>query len=197
MSEITLEQARKVLEITDAGLIAGLGSPEPGAVCVEAAVCLALGMPHGDEPSCKSAAVRAFDINLNNSPHWSSSSARAAGMRRLQIAGLGSDGIDEARFAQLLALGMIRRVLLVVLRAAGLDEQVTACEAVSGLEAAREAAAAAREAAREAAASASASALAEDRDAVLTLAAEVAVNALRECGSPGVALMDELCPARA
>ena len=49
---ITIEQARRVLEIVDAGLIKGLGVAEPGKMCVEAAICYALGLPHGDNPGC-------------------------------------------------------------------------------------------------------------------------------------------------
>ena len=50
--EITQEIAAKVLEIVDAGLVGGVGKPVPGQMCVEAAVCYAMGLPHGDEPTC-------------------------------------------------------------------------------------------------------------------------------------------------
>jgi hypothetical protein len=52
MIEITESVARKVLKTVDAGLCSGLGNPTPGEMCVEAAVCYALDLPHGDEPSC-------------------------------------------------------------------------------------------------------------------------------------------------
>ena len=44
---ITLNKAvaRKVLKTVDAGLCSGKGAPEPGKMCVEAAVCFALGLP--------------------------------------------------------------------------------------------------------------------------------------------------------
>lgn len=45
---ITRKIAVRVLEVVDAGLVSGVGSPEPGKMCVEAAVCYALGLPHGD-----------------------------------------------------------------------------------------------------------------------------------------------------
>lgn len=50
--EITLNRkiAKKVLEIVDKGLVNGLGVREPGKMCIEAAVCYALGLPHGDNP---------------------------------------------------------------------------------------------------------------------------------------------------
>ncbi len=39
----TTDTARRVLEVMDAGLIKGVGEPEPGKMCVEAAMCYALG----------------------------------------------------------------------------------------------------------------------------------------------------------
>jgi len=44
-SEITREVAQKVLSAVDAGLVKGQGIQEPGKMCVEAAVCYALGLP--------------------------------------------------------------------------------------------------------------------------------------------------------
>lgn len=95
--------ARKVLETVDAGLVRGTGSPEPGKMCVEAAVCYALGLPHGDEPPCVGSAVRAFKIKLNDCP-WPSIEARAKGMRELAIAQLGSDTLDQMEFGKLMLL---------------------------------------------------------------------------------------------
>lgn len=89
--ELNEAVARKVLETVDAGLSSGLGVQKPGKMCVEAAVCYALGLPHGDNPPCVGVAVRAFKIRLNDSG-WSSPEARAKGMRKLAIAQLGSDG---------------------------------------------------------------------------------------------------------
>jgi hypothetical protein len=97
------EIARKVLTTVDAGLVKGVGKAIPGQMCVEAAVCYAMGLPHGDEPTCVSEALRKFKIGLNDS-NWSSDSARAKGMRRLAIAQLGSAGaLDDIRFVTLLA----------------------------------------------------------------------------------------------
>ena len=58
MVEITHAVARKVLNTVDAGLVLGVGKPILGQMCIEAAVCFALGEPHGDEPSCVAPAVR-------------------------------------------------------------------------------------------------------------------------------------------
>ena len=97
--KITTEIASKVLEIVDTGLVKGVGKPIPGKMCVEAAVCYALGEPHGDNPSCVSPVVRSLKITLNDF-EWSSNQARAKGLRRLAIAQLGTNGVlDDKEFA--------------------------------------------------------------------------------------------------
>src|SRR5689334_8095566 len=98
--EITRDVAVRVLEVVDAGLSSGVGKPVPGQMCVEAAVCYALGLPHGDDPQCVSPALRSLKIRLNDSD-WSSNAARAKGLRRLALAQLGSKGVlDEKEFAR-------------------------------------------------------------------------------------------------
>ncbi len=96
---IDIEIARKVLAVVDAGLVNGVGNPVPGQMCVEAAVCYALGLPHGDDPKCVAPSLRSLKIRLNDS-RWSSSESRAKGLRRLALAQLGSKGhLDEREFA--------------------------------------------------------------------------------------------------
>ena len=95
--------ARKVLEVVDAGLVEGVGVPEPGKMCIEAAVNYAMGDPHGDQPKCVAPSLRRLKIRLNDSS-WSSPDARAKGLRRLGIAQLGSAGaLDEVEFAKRVA----------------------------------------------------------------------------------------------
>ena len=100
MVEITHAVARKVLNTVDAGLSKGVGKRKLGEMCVEAAVCFALGEKHGDEPTCVSPVLRAFKIGLNDA-EWSSPHARSVGLRRLALAQLGSnidfDGVDFAK----------------------------------------------------------------------------------------------------
>jgi hypothetical protein len=97
--EITKDIAAKVLATVDAGLVKGVGQPVPGSMCVEAAVCYALGQ-HGDEPSCVARTLRSLKIQLNDSA-WSSNEARAKGLRRLALAQLGSaDYLDEREFVR-------------------------------------------------------------------------------------------------
>src|SRR5690349_4673650 len=91
--------AKKVLETVDAGLCRGMGEPVPGQMCVEAAVCYALGLPHSDNPPCVGEAIRSFKIQLNDSC-WSSNAARAKGMRRVAVAQLGSIEVDQVAFVQ-------------------------------------------------------------------------------------------------
>ena len=100
MKTITKAVAAKVVKTVSAGLCSGVGKPEPGQMCVEAAVCYALGLPHGDNPQCVSPAIRSLKIALNDSP-WSSNKARADGLMRLSVLQLGTDkDFDEEEFVR-------------------------------------------------------------------------------------------------
>ncbi len=147
MIEITHAIARKVLTAVDAGLVSGVGKPILGEMCVEAAVCFALGEPHGDEPTCVHPALRAFKIVLNDA-EWSSSEARAIGLRRLALAQLGSNaGFDANDFVRRLTMMTINTVIPRVLRivaamelpsqnSKALEEAAIKCEAAFDLNAA-------------------------------------------------------------
>lgn len=138
--EITQQHIDKLIATIDAGLCVGKGEPTPGKMCVEAAVCYALGLPHSDDPPCVSRAVRAVKIRLNDI-RWSSDAARASGLKKLAIAQLGSAGvIDDSAFSVRLAELTIRRLLPRVLRLAGLNAEAARCEA-EGTHAAADAAA--------------------------------------------------------
>lgn len=100
ISTPTREQAARILGIVDKGLVSGLGQPIPGDMCIEAAVCFALGLPHGDNPPCVGEEVRKCKITLNDEP-WTSNAARAKGMRAVAIAQLGSNTIDQQVFKDL------------------------------------------------------------------------------------------------
>jgi len=114
---ISLETARRVLSIVDAGLCRGVGEPTPGKMCVEAAVCYALGEPHGDQPSCVAEPDRRFKIKLNDAD-WSSDAARAKGLRRVAIMQLGTAGTDRSEWRKILVELTIRHVLPEALEAA-------------------------------------------------------------------------------
>ena len=159
MFEITREIAIKVRDTVDAGLVMGKGIQIPGQMCVEAAVCYAMGLPHSDEPPCVSAAVRSLKIGLNDSA-WSSDEIRGRGMRRLALAQLGSAGtVDDAEFNRRVIEVIIRRFVPIALRAAAsvhdkqfhkdaLEAAAVSCEKAETSGAASWAARAASEAAR-------------------------------------------------
>jgi len=97
-AEINEPIIRKLLDVIDAGLTSGIGTPEPGQMCVEAAVCYAFSEPHGDKPTCVSPLLRRLKISINDAS-WSSDQSRAKGLRRLAIAQLGTAGtLDETKF---------------------------------------------------------------------------------------------------
>lgn len=99
MTVITQSIAERVLSVVDKGLVRGMGQPIPGKMCVEAAVCFALGQEHGDNPSCVEDSLRRFKININDSGIWSSDHYRAKGLRRLAIAQLGTfNNFDQIMF---------------------------------------------------------------------------------------------------
>ena len=165
--------ARKVLEVVDAGLVSGVGDPVPGHMCVEAAVCYALGLDHGDDPECVSRALRALKIRLNDSC-WSSNAARTNGLRRLALIQLGSrNHLDDGEFAKRVAELAIRKQVPIALRAAAslnkspehkkaLLDAANRCEAEGTREAVRSARKAAAAAAADAADAAAAAAAAAD-----------------------------------
>ena len=83
MITITREHIDKIHSLLDHGLTNGLGEPEPGKMCVEAAICFALGLEHGDDPQCVILGLRRLKIRLNDSSRWTSGSLRctASSMR--------------------------------------------------------------------------------------------------------------------
>lgn len=176
--KLTIDDARKVLEVVDHGLCSGLGKPIPGQMCVEAAVCFALGQEHGDEPDCVSSAVRACKIRLNDS-NWSSDQARAKGMRRMAIAQLGTAGvIDDVAFAKRLAELTIRRIVPLALR----DAAKVCSKHADALEAAASSASSAYSAASSA------------RDKRLSLFAEIVIEILEELKAPAIRWLYKLAP---
>jgi hypothetical protein len=94
------KQVKKIIETVDAGLVRGLGIPFPGRMCVEAAVCYALGLEHGDDPECVDYTIMLLKIALNDST-WSSNASRAKGLRKLAVLQLGTiTDFDSKLFAK-------------------------------------------------------------------------------------------------
>lgn len=89
---------KKILDVVDQGLSDGLGKPEPGLMCVEAAVCYAMGWGHTDTPKCVDRVIREPMIEINDGP-WESNTERAKALRKLSILQLGTaDWIDREKF---------------------------------------------------------------------------------------------------
>lgn len=144
----------KLREIIPQGLVSGLGKPVPGSLCVEAAICLAMGEPHGDAPTCVHDVDRTFSIRLNDAA-WSSDKVRADSMLPLALAQLGTAGTDRSEWLKRVVEGTIRRVIPVALREAAklnpahaeqLESAAKRCE-IEGTKNAADAADAARAAA--------------------------------------------------
>lgn len=108
------ELAEKVLKIVDCGLVKGLGVPEDGQMCVEAAVCKALGEEHSDRPSCVTEEVAQFKVRLNDCM-WVDEKSRAAGLREIAVCQLGSKDIDVAAYAALVVTKTLKDVLFPLL----------------------------------------------------------------------------------
>ena len=204
--EINESVIHKLIEVVDVGLVKGLGVPEPGKMCVEAAVCYALNLPYGDKPECVAPVIRTYKIALNDK-WWSSEAARAKGLRRAAVAQLGSSGINQVAWINLVVDQIIKQIVPIALRAAAklvtnprpLLEAATRCE-LEGTEASAHAAATAAHAAVTAAATAAYAAdaaataadaaataayAAYDRDNVLSIAAEIGVQACVTLGTEG------------
>jgi hypothetical protein len=99
--KVTKALATDVIKAVKPGLTCGLGEPEPGKMCVEAAVCYAMGIEHSDEPPCVDAELRNLKINLNDMGYWLNNKSRAKGLVRLAIAQLGTNNkFDYAVFQE-------------------------------------------------------------------------------------------------
>lgn len=110
--KITPAIAKRVAACVKPGLTEGVGEPIPGQMCVEAAVCYAIGLPHGDDPRCVGQEVRNIKIALNDSDGWSTGKTRAAGLLKLAIAQLGSNKIPNKKFLKALAVKTVKRFMV-------------------------------------------------------------------------------------
>jgi hypothetical protein len=123
---ITQTIAKKVLEVVDAGLVEGVGDPIPGQMCVEAAVCYAMGEDHNDQPRCVAPSVRDLKIALNDSGPWKSDKDRANGLRRLAIAQLGTVGMNQEKFDYKVKELAVRMVLPYLIKNMSINERKAA-----------------------------------------------------------------------
>jgi hypothetical protein len=177
--DISTVNVARYEEILSRGLSGGVGSPD-GQMCIEAAICATLGLPHGDDPGCVAASVRSFKIALNDAT-WPSPEARAKGLHDLGLAQLGSKGtVNDVEFSKRVAEKTIRKLIPKLFREIfPTNERCLAaalrCEVEGSADAAADAAAAAyaARAARDVAADAAAAAYAARaaRDAAVDAAA--------------------------
>lgn len=87
--ELNQELVDRIQYVVGKGLSCGLGDRALGKMCVEAAICYSLGLPHNDNPECVYDDLRHIKININDEP-WSNKQVRAKGMVRAAIAQLGT-----------------------------------------------------------------------------------------------------------
>lgn len=185
--KITKEIVQKLLDTVDQGLVQGLGEPIPGQMCVEAAVCYALDLPHNDNPKCVDMALRKYKIALNDG-QWSSNAARANGMRRLAVLQLGtSEGFDTHYFAEELALRTVNILLPKILSDSGYTDFSEACTKSSTLRMAYNAAYTSTNGMfNESVYYAALTAVYADHDIYLLLSANIAEDILIEMNVPAV-----------
>jgi hypothetical protein len=171
MIEVTDEHRAKLKEYVSKGLISGGLGREPGSLCIESAICLAFGEPHGDRPSCVAQADRDLSIRLNDAA-WPTAQDRADALLPIGLAQLGTAGTDRREWVKRVAEGVIRRVLplamrecLVTVKDPTLKAELEAAAALCEREGSVSSARAARDTWRRTAAYADADAASADADA--------------------------------
>ena len=127
-------------EALSRGLCIGKGTRD-GQMCIEAAICYALDLPHSDDPKCVTPSVRNFKIRLNDSSRWKSPDSRAMHLRALGIAQVGSAGVVNSReFSEQIAKRIIQVLIPKLFRELYPNrfvELVNECERVGTAAAAR------------------------------------------------------------
>jgi len=195
----------KLKQIFARGLVSGIG--DTNQTCIEGAISLACGGDLSDSPACVANPDREFSIKINDAS-WSSNAARAEALLPLALAQIGTTGRDRSAWVKSVALGTIRRVLPMALRAVAtissdkhkkpLNDAADKCANAVDLSAASAASAAASDAARDArdAASAAASAAAWAATAAARDAARAAASAASAARAASAAARDAAWAAR-
>jgi hypothetical protein len=191
----TPEQRQRLIEIINAGLVSGLGNAKAGHLCVEAAICLAMGESHSDRPSCVAEPDREFAIGINDAP-WSSTEARAKALLPLALAQLGTAGSDRGPWVRRVVEGTIRRIVPLAMRAASKvhpDEQHRAALEAAAVRCEREGTRGAAAAAADAAyAAAAADAAAADAAYAAAAAAADAARSAEDAAAAADAAHDDV-----
>ena len=179
--------------ILSRGLCSGLGDKN-GQMCIEAAICASLNLPHGDQPPCVTPAIIRYKITLNDAK-WSSPVSRAKNLRALGIAQIGSLGIvngqDFVNKLQHKTISILIPDLFDTLYPNKFTELVNECRSTGDKLACRKLAAAATDVAAAAAATYAtvatyaAAADVDKSDKYLIMSANLALEVLKELKSPG------------
>ena len=169
--------------ILERGLCTGLGDRD-GQMCIEAAICAALDLPHGDEPACVDPIIRVYKIALNDK-NWSSPQARAKGLRNLGIAQIGSkDVIDGKLFIKKLTIKNIQILIPTLFK--DIFKYDEKCLNAAKLCESEPTVANCHAAAHAANATTYASFVSADSDKYLILSANLALDVLKELNAPGI-----------
>lgn len=114
VDKVNEDLAKRVLELMSFGLCEGIGDPIPGKMCVEAAVCYAMGEPHSDHPSCVLDSMANTKIGLNDLSVWTSDKQRANVLKKVAIAQLGTSRVSREKFERLFAYNLMQMVVIPV-----------------------------------------------------------------------------------
>jgi hypothetical protein len=110
---IALEVAKSI----NGALCRGAGSGQSQNVCVMQAIARAVGLPTSNDQveECVGSVVGAFNRKLNDC-YWSSDVARAEGMKRLGVASIGSNQLNQMEYGKLMFLRGTQKLLPFVFR---------------------------------------------------------------------------------
>lgn len=95
MTNLTYRNVGTLCKVIDKGLSFGIGKPNPGHMCVEAAISYVFDKKaRNDSPSCVHISLRHFSIALNDLS-WPSNLVRSQVLKRFAIAQLGTADMSD------------------------------------------------------------------------------------------------------
>lgn len=100
--EWTKEELKKLTDTIGKGLVSGLGNPIPGQMCIEAAICFAKDLPHGDSPPCVHRLDRDISVALNDHYGWKNDKERAKYLMPIALAQLNTVGENRDKWYETL-----------------------------------------------------------------------------------------------
>lgn len=101
------EVRKRLIQIGKKGIAFGLSDgPVPGELCIQAAICAAMGEKHGDEPTCVEQPDNRISIAVNDL-NWGTNRTRAKYLLPIGLAQLGTKGEDRLPWLKRVVLGII------------------------------------------------------------------------------------------